>query len=241
MELEFFCDEKSSEEWFDFWREFCFKFLIDLNLDKNNLRIRVHEKQELAHYSKATCDLEYKFPFGWGELWGVAHRGCFDLSQHEKFSRQDMSYFDETSNQKFIPNCIEPSLGVDRLMLAILCDAYHEEIIDSNNQETRVILKLNKFLAPIKLAILPLSKKLNTQALKIYDSLKKYFICDFDDSGSIGKRYRRQDEIGTPFCLTYDFDSQEDSCVTIRERDSMSQSRIKIQELKNFLEQELFF
>jgi len=232
MELEFFCESQEAQTWFEFWREFCYKFLLDLDLKASNLRLRDHEHKELSHYSNATTDIEYLFPFGWGELWGIADRGNYDLSQHEKFSHQEINYFDQVNNKKTIPNCIEPSLGADRVALAFLCDAYtHENLSDG---DTRVILKLNKKLAPIKIAILPLSKKLSNQAFKIYDLLKKYFMCDFDDIGSIGKRYRRQDEIGTPFCVTFDFDSLEDQQVTVRERDSMSQTRITIKTLKSF-------
>ena len=232
MELEFFCEAQESKKWFDYWREFCFKWLLELNLSKKNLRIRDHEKEELSHYSNATSDIEYFFPFGWGELWGIADRGNFDLSQHEKFSHQEIKYFDTQTNQKFVPNCIEPSVGVDRLTLAFLCDAYHEEKLEN---DSRVVLKLHPTLAPIKIAVLPLSKKLSSEAMKIYNLLSKYFFCDFDDTGSIGKRYRRQDEIGTPFCLTYDFDSQNDNSVTIRDRDSMEQERIKINNLLGIL------
>ena len=239
MELEFFCAENEREKWFTYWRNFCFDWLINLNLSEKNLRIRDHQKEELSHYSNATSDIEYLFPFGWGELWGIADRGNFDLSQHEKFSHKEIKYFDSQTNQKFIPNCIEPSLGADRVTLAFLCDAYNEENLENN--DSRVVLKLHPFLSPIKIAVLPLSKKLSPEAIKIYDLLSKYFVCDFDETGSIGKRYRRQDEIGTPFCLTYDFDSQTDDCVTIRERDSMNQERIKIDNMLDFLNQKLFY
>ncbi len=238
MELEFFCHDDESSKWFDFWRKFCFDWLLNLGMNENNLRIRDHEKEELSHYSNATSDIEYLFPFGWGELWGIADRGNFDLSQHEKFSHQDIKYFDPVTNEKFTPNCIEPSLGADRVTLAFLCDAYCEEKIDD---DTRIVLKLHHALSPIKVAVLPLSKKLTDDALKVYDELNKYFVCDFDDVGSIGKRYRRQDEIGTPFCITFDFDSLEDKCVTVRERDSMNQFRIEIEKLKNMFEEKLFF
>lgn len=239
MELEFFCTENEREKWFTYWKNFCFDWLINLNLSEKNLRIRDHQKEELSHYSNATSDIEYLFPFGWGELWGIADRGNFDLSQHEKFSHKEIKYFDSQTNQKFIPNCIEPSLGADRVTLAFLCDAYNEENLENN--DSRVVLKLHPFLSPIKIAVLPLSKKLSPEAIKIYDLLSKYFVCDFDETGSIGKRYRRQDEIGTPFCLTYDFDSQTDDCVTIRERDSMNQERIKIDNMLDFLNQKLFY
>ena len=238
MELEFFCEAQESKKWFDYWREFCFKWLLELNLSEKNLKIRDHEKEELSHYSNATSDIEYFFPFGWGELWGIADRGNFDLSQHEKFSHQEIKYFDAQTNQKFVPNCIEPSVGVDRLTLAFLCDAYHEEKLEN---DSRAVLKLHPTLAPIKIAVLPLSKKLSPEAIKIYYLLSKYFFCDFDDTGSIGKRYRRQDEIGTPFCLTYDFDSQSDKSVTIRDRDSMQQERIKIDNLVSVLQKKFFY
>ena len=238
MELEFFCEAQESKKWFDYWRDFCFKWLLDLNLSEKNLKIRDHEKEELSHYSNATSDIEYFFPFGWGELWGIADRGNFDLSQHEKFSHQEIKYFDAQTNQKFVPNCIEPSVGVDRLTLAFLCDAYYEEKLEN---DSRVVLKLHPTLAPIKIAVLPLSKKLSPEAIKIYHLLSKYFFCDFDDTGSIGKRYRRQDEIGTPFCLTYDFDSQSDKSVTIRDRDSMQQVRIKIDDLVSVLQDKFLY
>ncbi len=228
MELEFFCTPQESQKWFSYWRDFCYKWLLNLNLTEKNLRVRDHEKEELSHYSNATSDIEYLFPFGWGELWGIADRGNFDLQQHEKYSRQDIKYFDSQTNEKFIPNCIEPSVGVDRVMLAFLCDSCCEEKL---NDETRNVLKLHPALAPIKAAILPLSKKLSEPSIKIYEMLSKYFMCDFDEVGSIGKRYRRQDEIGTPFCITYDFDSPNDNCVTLRERDTMQQHRIKIENL----------
>lgn len=228
MELEFFCMPQESQKWFSYWRDFCYKWLLDLNLTEKNLRVRDHEKEELSHYSNATSDIEYLFPFDWGELWGIADRGNFDLQQHEKYSRQDIKYFDSQTNKKFTPNCIEPSVGIDRVMLAFLCDAYCEEKL---NDETRNVLKLHPALAPIKAAILPLSKKLSEPSIKIYEMLSKHFMCDFDEVGSIGKRYRRQDEIGTPFCITYDFDSPNDNCVTLRERDTMQQHRIKIENL----------
>lgn len=236
MELEFFCNQNESNKWFEFWCDFCFNWLLDLGIDQNKLKMRAHEKEELAHYSNATSDIEYEFPFGWGELWGISDRGDFDLSEHEKFSHQDIKYFDPVTNEKFVPCCIEPSVGVDRVMLAFLCDAYCEEKIDD---DSRTVLKLHHALAPVKIAVLPLSKKLSQDALKIYDMLNKYFACDFDDVGSIGKRYRRQDEIGTPFCITFDFDSLEDNCVTVRERDSMQQFRIAIDQLKKMFEEKL--
>ena len=238
MELEFFCHPEESKKWFEFWRDFCFDWLKNLNIKSENLRVREHEKEELSHYSNATSDIEYLFPFGWGELWGIADRGNFDLSQHEKCSRQEIKYFDPDTNKKFTPCCIEPSLGADRVTLAFLCDAYCEEKI---NDDMRVVLKLHNNLAPIKIAVLPLSKKLSENALKIYDLLSKYFVCDFDEIGSIGKRYRRQDEIGTPFCVTFDFESANDNCVTIRERDTMQQTRVNINDLKDFFSEKFDF
>lgn len=238
MELEFFCRPQESKKWFDFWRKFCYKWLLNLNINEKNLRIRDHKKEELSHYSNATSDIEYLFPFGWGELWGIADRGNFDLSEHEKYSHNDIKYYDSNTNEKFVPNCIEPSLGADRVALAFLCDAYCEEKIDN---DSRIVLKLHPFLAPIKAAVLPLSKKISEEALKIYDILSKHFMCDFDETGSIGKRYRRQDEIGTPFCITYDFDSQNDNCVTLRNRDNMQQKRVEIKNLIDILNQNLIY
>lgn len=238
MELEFFCRPQESKKWFDFWRKFCYKWLLNLNINEKNLRIRDHKKEELSHYSNATSDIEYLFPFGWGELWGIADRGNFDLSEHEKYSHNDIKYYDSNTNEKFVPNCIEPSLGADRVALAFLCDAYCEEKIDN---DSRIVLKLHPFLAPIKTAVLPLSKKISEEALKIYDILSKHFMCDFDETGSIGKRYRRQDEIGTPFCITYDFDSQNDNCVTLRDRNTMQQKRVEIKNLIDILNQNLIY
>lgn len=238
-ELEFFCNPQESRYWFDFWRDFCYKWLLELNIKPENLIIRDHEKNELSHYSSATCDIEYRFPFVWGELWGIAHRGNFDLSQHQKYSGENFYYFDEKNNLNISPHCIEPSVGVDRLLLTFLCDAYCEEKIDNN--ETRIVLRLHNILAPIKLAILPLSKKLSSSCIRIHEELSRYFSCDFDESGSVGKRYRRQDEIGTPYCATFDFESQKDNCVTIRERDSMKQDRIKIIDIKKYIEEKLFY
>ncbi len=237
MELEFFCAPGTDLEWFEYWKQFCISWLKELDMKEENMRIRDHEKEELSHYSKATTDIEYRFPFGFGELWGIADRTDFDLLQHQNSSGEEMTYFDPNTNEKYIPYCIEPSLGADRVTLAFLCEAYDEEEITEG--DTRTVLRFHPALAPVKAAILPLSKKLADDAHKIYVELSKYFSCDFDDAGSIGKRYRRQDEIGTPFCLTYDFDSVEDNAVTIRFRDSMEQQRIKVDELLPYLKEKL--
>lgn len=229
MELEFFCKPGEDMEWFNYWRNCCMDWLLELGLRKENLRFRDHKKEELSHYSAATTDIEYFFPFGWGELWGIADRTDFDLKQHMEHSGVDMSYMDPVTGEKYIPYCIEPSVGVDRLMLAFLIDAYNEEELEDG--ETRVVLKLHPALAPVKAAVLPLSKKLSENAYNLYDQLRKKFVVDYDETGSIGKRYRRQDEIGTPFCITYDFESENDHSVTIRDRDTMGQIRIKIEEV----------
>ncbi|MDO5564666.1 MAG: glycine--tRNA ligase [Eubacteriales bacterium] len=239
MELEFFCKSGTDLEWFDYWRNYCSQFLYNLNMPKDMLRLRDHDKEELSFYSKATTDIEFLFPFGWGELWGIADRTDYDLSQHMKVSGQDLSYFDDETNEKYIPYVIEPSLGADRVSLAFLCAAYDEEEIGDG--DTRIVLHLHPYLAPIKIAILPLSKKLNEESEKIYEELSKYYMCDFDDRGNIGKRYRRQDEIGTPYCITYDFDSDNDKKVTVRERDTMKQVRINICDLKNYFEDKFIF
>lgn len=232
MELEFFCEPGTDLEWFSYWKEFCKNWLLDLGMKEENIKMRDHAKEELSHYSKATTDIEYKFPFGWGELWGIADRTDFDLKQHMEHAKEDLSYFDPIKNEKYIPYCVEPSLGADRVALAFLCDAYDEEELADG--DVRTVLRLHPALAPVKVAVLPLSKKLSDEAFKIYEDLCREYVCEFDDTGSIGKRYRRQDEIGTPFCITYDFDSQNDSCVTIRERDTMQQVRIPIKELSGY-------
>ncbi len=232
MELEFFCDAKSDMEWFEYWKKFCIDWLYGLGIKDENLRIRDHSQEELSHYSKATTDIEFRFPFGFGELWGIANRTDYDLTQHQTHSGQDMSYFDPNTNEKFIPYCIEPSLGADRVTLAFLCEAYDEEQLPDG--DVRTVLRFHNELAPVKIAILPLSKKLSEEASALYAQLSKQYTCDFDDVGSIGKRYRRQDEVGTPYCITFDFDSLEDESVTIRDRDSMSQIRIKKSELLNY-------
>ncbi len=239
MELEFFCEPNKSLEWFGYWREYCINFLKSLGLKDEELRIRDHSEEELAHYSDATTDIEFKFPFGFGELWGIASRTDFDLMQHQNTSGQDMSYFDPTTNEKYVPYCIEPSLGADRVTLAFLCAAYDEEEISEG--DVRTVLRFHPAIAPIKAAILPLSKKLSGEAEKVYDELVKKFSCEFDEAGSIGKRYRRQDEIGTPYCITFDFESLEDNSVTIRDRDTMEQERIKIENLVSYIEEKLDF
>ena len=239
MELEFFCEPGTDMEWFNYWRDFCIKWLHDLGLKKENIRLRDHSPEELSHYSKATTDIEYLFPFGWGELWGIANRTDFDLKQHMEHAKDDMSYLDPIKNEKFIPYCVEPSLGADRVTLAFLCDAYDEEEVGDG--DVRTVLRFHPALAPVKAAVLPLSKKLSEEAFKVYESLLGEFVCEFDDTASIGKRYRRQDEIGTPYCVTFDFESLEDRCVTVRERDSMEQERIPIEELKDYLRERIVY
>ena len=241
MELEFFCKPGTELDWFKYWKDYCHKFLLDLGIKDENLRLRDHSQKELSHYSNATTDFEFMFPFGWGELWGVASRTDFDLTRHQEASGKSMEYFDQEENKKYIPYVIEPSLGADRVALAFLCDAYDEEVVDEAKGDTRVVLRLHPALAPVKAAILPLSKKLGEQATEVYTALSKKFSVDYDDAGSIGKRYRRQDEIGTPFCITYDFDSLEDKCVTVRERDSMQQIRMPIEKLGEYIESKLEF
>ena len=241
MELEFFCKPGTDLEWFEYWRTFCRDWLLSLGLRTESLRLRDHAKEELSHYSNATTDFEFLFPFGWGELWGVADRTDFDLNAHQESSGENMEYFDQETGEKFIPYVIEPSLGADRVLLAFLIDAYDEEIVDAEKNDIRTVLRLHPALAPFKCAVLPLSKKLSQPAEEVYANLRKYFMADFDDSASIGKRYRRQDEIGTPFCVTYDFDSENDGCVTVRDRDSMDQDRIAIGELAGYLSEKLLF
>ena len=241
MELEFFCKPGTDLEWFEYWRNFCHQWLLAIGLKDENLRLRDHDPEELCFYSKATTDFEFLFPFGWGELWGVADRTDYDLTQHQNTSGKDLTYFDQESGEHYIPYVIEPSLGVERSVLAVLCDAYDEEIVDAEKNDIRVVLHLHPALAPIKAAVLPLSKKLSEQAGEVFDELSKYFNVDFDESGSIGKRYRRQDEIGTPLCITYDFESVEDGCVTVRDRDTMEQVRIPVSELKSYIENYIQF
>ncbi len=241
MELEFFCKPGTDLEWFEYWRGFCRDWLYSLGIKEENLRLRDHDPEELCFYSKATTDFEYLFPFGWGELWGVADRTDYDLTQHINTSGKSLDYFDPETNERYIPYVIEPSLGVERLFLTILTEAYDEEVVDAEKNDTRVVLRLHPTLAPFKCAILPLSKKLNEQATEIFTNLSKKFNVDYDDAGSIGKRYRRQDEIGTPFCITYDFDSLEDGCVTVRDRDTMEQVRLPIAELEKYIEEKIAF
>ena len=241
MELEFFCKPGTDLEWFDYWRAYCRDFLYALGITPENLRLRDHDKDELCFYSKATTDFEYLFPFGWGELWGVADRTDYDLNQHIKTSGKTLDYFDPETGERYVPYVIEPSLGADRVTLAFLCDAYDEEVVDPAKNDTRVVLHLHPALAPYKAAILPLSKKLTPKAEEIFSALSKKYMVDFDDNGSIGKRYRREDEIGTPFCITYDFDSETDGCVTVRDRDSMQQVRLPIAELDRYLEEKIAF
>ncbi|HIT54071.1 MAG TPA: glycine--tRNA ligase [Candidatus Fimivicinus intestinavium] len=241
MELEFFCKPGTELEWFSYWKDYCHKWLLSLGMRDENLRLRDHEQEELSHYSNATTDFEYLFPFGWGELWGVASRTNFDLTQHQNTSGKSLEYFDQTTNEKYLPYVIEPSLGADRVALAFLCDAYDEEVVDAEKNDTRVVLHLHPALAPMKAAVLPLSKKLSEGAMKVHDLLAKHFMVEYDDAGSIGKRYRRQDEIGTPMCVTYDFDSETDGCVTVRDRDSMQQVRLPVDGLVAYIEEKLAF
>ncbi len=241
MELEFFCKPGTDLEWFAYWKSFCEKWLLDLGIRREHLRLRDHEKEELSHYSNATTDFEFLFPFGWGELWGIADRTDFDLKAHQTHSGESMEYFDPETNEKYVPYCIEPSLGADRVTLAFLVDAYDEQVVDEAKGDTRVVMHFHPALAPFKAAVLPLSKKLSEQAGEVYDRLAKKFMVDFDDAGSIGKRYRRQDEIGTPVCITYDFESENDGAVTIRDRDTMEQVRVPIEELESRLEELIRF
>ena len=250
MELEFFCEPGSDLEWFTYWRTFCHNWLLNLNMKDDNLRLRDHDPEELCFYSKATTDFEYLFPFGWGELWGVADRTDYDLTQHQTTSGKDMTYFDQAKNEHYIPYVIEPSLGADRVVLAFLVEAYDEEVVGQDkkgNDDVRVVMRFHPALAPFKAAVLPLSKKLGDKGREIQEMLSKYFMVDYDDTGSIGKRYRRQDEIGTPYCITIDFETvgdentPADNCVTIRDRDTMEQVRVPIAELKDWLEAKLAY
>lgn len=241
MELEFFCKPGTDLEWFKYWKDYCENFLLSLGIKKENMSLRDHDPEELSHYSNATTDIEYLFPFGWGELWGIADRTDFDLKKHSEFSGEKMEYTDPESGEKYIPYCIEPSLGADRVALAFLVDAYDEEVVDPEKNDTRVVMHFHPALAPIKAAVLPLSKKLSEEAVKVYEKLASEFMCEYDESGSIGKRYRRQDEIGTPFCITYDFDSRDDDSVTVRHRDSMEQERVKIEDLTDYIRERIAF
>ena len=241
MELEFFCSPGTELEWFSYWKNFCKNWLLSLGMREENLRLRDHDPEELSHYSNATTDFEFVFPFGWGELWGVASRTNFDLNAHQTTSGQDMTYFDQEKNEHYIPYVVEPSLGADRVTLAFLVDAYDEEVVDAEKNDTRVVLRLHPALAPFKAAVLPLSKKLSEQAGAIHEALSKEFMCDYDEAGSIGKRYRREDEIGTPFCITVDFDTETDGCVTVRDRDSMQQVRIPVAEVADYIKEKIKF
>ena len=247
MELEFFCEPDTDLEWFEYWRSYCRKWLNDLGMKDECLRLRDHEKEELSFYSKATTDFEYLFPFGWGELWGIADRTDYDLTQHQTVSGKDMTYFDQENNRRYIPYVVEPSLGVERVTLAFLCDAYEEEVVDAAKNDVRTVLRLHPALAPFKAAVLPLSKKLAGPATELYHKLQKEFMVDYDDAGSIGKRYRREDEIGTPFCITVDFQTvgdektPADNCVTIRERDSMEQVRIPVDQVAAWIAERVQF
>ena len=233
MELEFFCKPGTDLEWFAYWRQFCKDWLLGIGLKEENIRLRDHDPEELCFYSKATTDFEYKFAFGWGELWGVADRTDYDLTQHQNTSGKSLEYFDPEDNSKYIPYVIEPSLGVERLFLSVLTEAYDEEAV--GDSDTRTVMHFHPALAPVKAAVLPLVKKLKEPALELYEKLAKKFAVEYDEAGQIGKRYRRQDEIGTPFCITFDFDSLEDNCVTVRDRDTMAQERIKIDELEAYI------
>lgn len=239
MELEFFCKPGTDLEWFEYWEKYCWNFLLNLGMNEKALRMRQHSPEELSFYSKATSDIEYLFPFGWGELWGIADRTDYDLKQHQEHSGQDMTYLDPTTNERYIPYVVEPSLGADRVALAFLVDAYDEEELEGGDKRT--VMRLHPALAPYKAAVLPLSKKLSDKALEVYSQLSKKFNIEYDEAGSIGKRYRRQDEIGTPFCITVDFDTESDQSVTIRDRDTMEQIRIDISKVETYIREKLEF
>ncbi|HIT90198.1 MAG TPA: glycine--tRNA ligase [Candidatus Merdenecus merdavium] len=239
MELEFFCEPDTDLEWFAYWKKFCIDWLLELGIKEDEMRVRDHDKEELSFYSKATTDIEFLFPFGWGELWGIADRTDYDLTQHQNESGVDMSYFDDEKKEKYIPYVVEPSLGADRMVLAFLCGAYDEEEIGEG--DVRTVLRFHHTLAPIKIGVLPLSKKLKEGAEKVFADLSKLYNCEYDDRGNIGKRYRRQDEIGTPYCVTYDFESETDGAVTVRDRDTMEQERIKIEDLKGYFEKKFTY
>ena len=247
MELEFFCKPGTDLEWFQYWRSFCKEWLLNLNISEEHLRLRDHSPEELCFYSKGTTDFEFLFPFGWGELWGVADRTDYDLTQHQTTSGKDMTYFDPETNERYIPYVVEPSLGADRVTLAFLIEAYDEEVVDAEKNDVRVVMHFHPALAPFKVAVLPLSKKLSDKARELQAELAKDWMVDFDETGSIGKRYRRQDEIGTPYCVTVDFDTvgdaekEGDNCVTVRDRDTMEQVRLPISELKAYLAEKLAY
>jgi len=239
MELEFFCTPGTDLEWYRYWKDYCHKFLLALGMKDESIRLREHAQEELSHYSKGTTDIEFMFPFGWGELWGIADRTDFDLKSHADHSGENFEYLDPYTNEKFIPYCVEPSLGADRVALAFLCNAYEEQELEGG--DVRTVLHLHPALAPFKCAVLPLSKKLSDQAQVVYEKLAKKFMVDFDETGSIGKRYRREDEIGTPYCITVDFETETDGCVTVRDRDTMEQVRLPIDELTSYIEARLDF
>ena len=242
MELEFFCKPGTQTEWFEYWRKFCYEWLLNLGIKEENLRLRDHDPEELSFYSDHTTDIEYAFPFtDWGELWGIASRTDYDLTQHQNTSGEPMDYFDDETHEKYIPYVVEPSLGADRVTLAFLCEAYDEEVLDAEKNDVRTVLHFHPAIAPVKVGVLPLSKKLAEGAEKIFADLSKEWNCEYDDRGAIGKRYRRQDEIGTPFCVTYDFDSETDGAVTVRDRDTMEQERVAISELKAYLAAKLAY
>ena len=241
MELEFFCGPGTDLDWFQYWRGFCINWLKSLGMKDEEMRARDHSPEALCFYSKGTTDIEFLFPFGWGELWGIADRTDYDLTQHQNVSGQDMTYFDPEKNEKYIPYVIEPSLGADRVVLAFLCSAYDEEVLDAEKNDVRTVMHFHPALAPVKIGVLPLSKKLNEGAEKVFAELSKKYNCEFDDRGNIGKRYRRQDEIGTPYCITYDFDSETDGAVTVRDRDTMEQERIKIEDLDAYFADKFTF
>ena len=237
--MEFFCKPGTDLEWFNYWKDYCKNFLLDLGMKEENIRLRDHSPEELVFYSKATTDIEFAFPFGWGELWGIADRTDYDLGRHIETSKQDLTYLDQETGEKYIPYVIEPSLGADRVTLAFLCNSYDEEEIADG--DIRTVLHLHPALAPYKVAVLPLSKKLSEKAEEVYAMLSKSFMCDYDEAGSIGKRYRREDEIGTPYCITIDFDTLEDNAVTIRDRDTMEQIRVKIDDLTQWINEKVDF
>ncbi|OHW62569.1 glycine--tRNA ligase [Andreesenia angusta] len=239
MELEFFCKPGEDMEWFGYWREYCKNWLLNLGIAEESIRLRDHDEEELSHYSNATTDIEYRFPFGWGELWGIADRTDYDLKQHQEVSGENLLYTDPLTNEKYLPYCIEPSVGVDRVMLAFLTEAYTEEVLEDGSE--RALMKFHPALAPFKAAVFPLVKKLGDDAMKVYESLTEKFMVDYDEAGTIGKRYRRHDEIGTPLCITFDYDSLEDGCVTVRDRDTMEQTRVKIEDLEKLIEEKLKF
>ena len=239
MECEFFCKPDTDLDWFYYWKDYCKNWLLSLGMKEENMRLRDHEKEELSFYSKATTDIEYLFPFGWGELWGIADRTNYDLGRHQEASGKSLEYFDQETNERYVPYVVEPSLGADRVALAFLCEAFDIEKLEDGSERT--VLHLHPALAPFKAAVLPLSKKLSEKAMEVYTMLSDKFMVDFDETGAIGKRYRREDEIGTPFCITYDFDSETDNCVTVRDRDTMEQVRLPIAGLTRYIEEKIHF